>query len=68
MTGKLWKHSLRNSVICGKGADPSMLSSSMARRITCRSGWVMGWEITFCTTAPPEGSTTPTYLPQSQRV
>ena len=68
VTGKLWKHALRNSVIFSNGADPSMLSPSSTRRITGRSGCVTGWAATRLQIGPPDGSTASTYLAQSQRV
>jgi hypothetical protein len=45
-----------------------MLRFSSTRRITARSGWVMGCAFTLSSSGPLEGSTPSTYLRQSHRV
>jgi hypothetical protein len=67
-TGKHWKHEPWNAVISLKGGDPSMLSVSSTRRITGKSGCVMGWAFTLSSSAPPDGSTASTCGRQSHRV
>ena len=67
-TGKLWKHLVRNAVISRNGGDPSMLRPSSTRSTTARSGCVMGWALTFSSSAPPLGSTASTCCRHSHRV
>lgn len=68
-TGNDWKHARWNAVICSNGGDPSMLSASSTRRITGRSGCVMGCARTLSSSAPaPLGSTASTCGRQSHRV